>query len=1267
MISAPATSAPRELGGTQLLDELTTLARSPRAASALEGLVAFCALLVLRHADELEAEDEAVAVFDGTPFQRSLTVGVRWRELCRMEEAQLRVALRTLPAFLSDSEDRGGGALARRVTPALTSTHLDDRVAAFAVVRDLSLASIFDRHAVLDALDAVLGRQSEGKGEALDTPLVLARWMVDQVEAAPTARVYDPCFGIGALLAEVVRRRALARLDHPVSTREPETTSIFGVERSPTAFVIGLARVILAGEDRPALELGDTLEREMPASLRRDGFDLVLAHPPFGARIAATSAGRHEFKTLALEGLFLQHVMACLRPRGRAVLLLPRGILFQGGAVAELRRALLNRLSVEAIHLLPGGLLLPATAIETALLCLERTLPSETISVIELKHGIGRGAAAQEELAFGGGAPRTTTRLRSEVLASPGCLLIAEEVDHLREQLVRLGEDIAVVPLRDLCSVRRGTATSAKGREPVVLSANIADGRIMLNSRFGAESETRDVAIRTELPLRAGDIVLSIVGGSVRAGLVANGAVGAVAHREVLVVRLHESVRPALSPQFLLRYLCDPVVEVALLARTRGTASRWVRPGDFAALPVPVPPLPLQERAARDRSVPTLLEALGAVMSRGPVPLEAWVERSAAVAALKEGLHRGDALDHIARLVALAAELQAEFGVSLPSENTSDELVEHLTVIMPFLEDVARAQQGVERLAVLQAGRLAWERLRWMPFKVRVVDRTDDLLLNLGQTMKIAVERIARDHRIELVRYIVLKREDDASECSLTFVNAGSIGVCALTLRGAGFTYGGSSLGPGEAATFSVRIAHPRDAAEVEVVVDMSCRQFDGEVYTGRLVVKLDLQLSSPSPDRPLDASPYITGASLTRSEMVYGRDPIFEDLSRLLASPNAAPLVLLEGNKRVGKTSIMNQLLASRAPAGYVVSYATLQGAAGRSEGGGLTDREIWHHVAYSIADAIVAAGLFVPPPEVTLDEKPTAFARKLALRRALSSFITADHPYEAFVTWIELVLEALGERRLLVMIDEFDKLQEGVEAGVTSPQLVENLRAMYLQRPRLGFVIAGGRRLARLRTEYFSALFGVGHRITVGPLPEDAARALVTEPVRGQLLWLPGARDEVVRRCARHPFLIQAVCNQVFLRAARENERRIGVAFVEKALDEAVDGMDHFPTLWKQVGTPRRQLLLALCAMDAESGAARDIGVLEEQLTSRGVSVPAEGIDADLAALDELELIGLETEGGYQRYRLRLPIFAAWVQRRVDLGALAREASLQTDLEET
>lgn len=1262
MSSDPVTPAPRELGGTQLSDALASLARSPHASSALDGLVAFCALLVLRHADELEAEDEAVAVFDGTHFHRSMTLGVRWRDLCRMDPPKLPTALRTLPVFLADSEDRGGGALARRIAPALTNTHLDERIAAFAVVRDLSLSSLFDRHAVLDALDAVLGLHSDAMGPALDTPPVLARWIVDQEEIGLSARVYDPCFGIGILLAEVVRRRALARLDQPLAEREPEATSIFGVEMSSTAFAIGLARVILAGEDRPALELGDALERDLPASLRRDGFDLVLAHPPFGVRIAPTGAGRHEFKTLSLEGLFLQHVMACLRPRGRAAVLVPRGVLFQGGVVAELRRALLTRLSVETIHLLPGGLLLPATAIATALLRLERTKPSESIRLLEAQLTAARGRAAQEELASGGSALLESTLSRTAVLASPECLLTVEETDRLRDHLERLGDEVTVLPLKDLCSIRRGTSPTLKGGEAVVSAASLVDGRIVVKAPRGGRGENRGAEVAAGLPLRAGDIVLSLVGEALRASLVENGSVGALAHGSLFVVRVHETARRTLSPHFLLRYLSDPLVARTLAARTRGTTVRRLRSEDLGALLVPVPPLPLQARVVGDHSVPTVLEALRAAMARGPEPLDAWVERSAAVAALAQGLFRGSALEHIARLTALAEDLRREFGGRLPSENVSDELVERLTVITPYLEDAGRVRHGMDRLAVLQAARIEWERLRWMPFKVRAVDRADDLLINLGQTMDVAVELIARDHRIEFARYVVLKREDDAVECSLTFANAGSIGVSALTLRGPGFTYGGTSLGPGEEVSLTTRVAHPRDASDVELVIDVSCRQFDGETFSGRLVVTLDLRQSSPSLDRPLDASPYITGASITRQEMIYGRDPIFDDLARLLASPNAAPLVLLEGNKRVGKTSIMLQLSGPRAPKDYVVAYASLQDAEGSAGVVGLRDAEVWRFLAQRIARAVFAAGVPVWPPETTEPTKPT----ELALRRALGAFITEDHPFDAFVTWLDLALAALGSRRLLVMIDEFDKLQMGVDAGVTSPQLVENLRALYLVRPSLGFVIAGGRRLARLRTEYFWALFGVGQRITVGPLPEAAARALVTEPVEGQLRWLPDARDEVVRRCACHPFLIQAVCNQVFLRAAREGERQIGIAFVDASVEELLDGMDHFPALWKQVGSPRRQLLLALCALDARRGEARDLGVLEEALAERGVALPVDGIGADLQHLDDLELIALETESGYQRYRLRLPLLEAWVKRHVDLAALAQAARTQGEEEE-
>lgn len=64
--------------------------------------------------------------------------------------------------------------------------------------------------------------------------------------------------------------------------------------------------------------------------------------------------------------------------------------------------------------------------------------------------------------------------------------------------------------------------------------------------------------------------------------------------------------------------------------------------------------------------------------------------------------------------------------------------------------------------------------------------------------------------------------------------------------------------------------------------------------------------------------------------------------------------------------------------------------------------------------------------------------------------------------------------------------------------------------------------------------------------------------------------------------------------------------------------------------------------------------------------MALPVDGIGADLQHLDDLELIALETESGYQRYRLRLPLLEAWVKRHVDLAALAQAARTQGEEEE-
>ena len=208
-----------------------------------------------------------------------------------------------------------------------------------------------------------------------------------------------------------------------------------------------------------------------------------------------------------------------------------------------------------------------------------------------------------------------------------------------------------------------------------------------------------------------------------------------------------------------------------------------------------------------------------------------------------------------------------------------------------------------------------------------------------------------------------------------------------------------------------------------------------------------------------------------------------------------------------------------------------------------------------------------------------------KVAFVRALSEAFSGEHPFEVFELFVQGVLEAASPRRLLLMLDEFDKLQEGIDTGITSPQVPENIRYLLHTYPGLSAVLTGSRRLKRLREEYWSALFGLGHRVAVSELPLDDARLLVTRPVEGRLSYVPEAADRLVVLCARQPFLIQSLCNRIFERAVNSDVRVVTVGAVGEAADVTVQDNEHFRTLWGYAGTERRRFLLSLCErLDAE-----------------------------------------------------------------------------------
>src|SRR5215831_18537302 len=100
-------------------------------------------------------------------------------------------------------------------------------------------------------------------------------------------------------------------------------------------------------------------------------YEMVLTNPPFGKKSSVTivnEAGDEEKQTLIVHRddfwattsnkqlNFLQHVFTILKQHGRAAIVVPDNVLFEGGAGETVRRELLKQADVHTLLRLPTGI-----------------------------------------------------------------------------------------------------------------------------------------------------------------------------------------------------------------------------------------------------------------------------------------------------------------------------------------------------------------------------------------------------------------------------------------------------------------------------------------------------------------------------------------------------------------------------------------------------------------------------------------------------------------------------------------------------------------------------------------------------------------------------------------------------------------------------------------------------------------------------------------------------------------------------------------------
>jgi len=215
------------------------------------------------------------------------------------------------------------------------------------------------------------------KGGEFYTPSEVVRLLVQLVKPEAGNTIYDPTVGSGGFLIQSYQYVE-------EQGQDPNNLAMYGQESNGTVWSICNMNMILHNISRFTIENGDTLEDPLihdNGQIRK--FDRVLANPPFSQNYSRASLKfANRFWEFCPESgkkadlMFVQHMIASLKPNGHMATVMPHGVLFRGGKEKLIREALIKNDVIEAIISLPSGLFY-GTGIPACVLVVNKSKPDE--------------------------------------------------------------------------------------------------------------------------------------------------------------------------------------------------------------------------------------------------------------------------------------------------------------------------------------------------------------------------------------------------------------------------------------------------------------------------------------------------------------------------------------------------------------------------------------------------------------------------------------------------------------------------------------------------------------------------------------------------------------------------------------------------------------------------------------------------------------------------------------------------------------------------
>ncbi len=234
-----------------------------------------------------------------------------------------------------------------------------------------------------DAFEYLLSvMSSQGDAGMFRTPRHIIEFIVDVVNPTKDDKVLDPACGTAGFLISAYKhilkqhdgKDDPKKIEKPLTPEQKKklTSNFIGYDISPEMVRLSKVNMYLHNFKDPQIIAYNTLADE---ERWNDKFDVILANPPFmSPKGAGKPHSKFTIQASKSEVLFVDYIMNHLRPRGRAGIIVPDGIVSNSASANnQLRKNLVND-GLFAVVSLPNGVFNPYSGVKTSILLFDNEI-----------------------------------------------------------------------------------------------------------------------------------------------------------------------------------------------------------------------------------------------------------------------------------------------------------------------------------------------------------------------------------------------------------------------------------------------------------------------------------------------------------------------------------------------------------------------------------------------------------------------------------------------------------------------------------------------------------------------------------------------------------------------------------------------------------------------------------------------------------------------------------------------------------------------------